>query len=132
MDIPRAQVESVRKGGQSPAPESAKGDTEAREAFLRFHAAILAGDLDALKRESAKDNRSEMEQDPDAKAKVALIRAFTPAEVEVSSAEVHEGTAELRLAEKGGKGRTGTASLVREDGEWKILKLNWEMGELDP
>ncbi|OHB77824.1 MAG: hypothetical protein A2Z34_10485 [Planctomycetes bacterium RBG_16_59_8] len=106
------------------------GDAEVKAAYNTFKETMRSGDLEALKKCSAGDQRKELDA-PDAKTQLQLKRATLPFDEKIATLVVDgdkatvtlEGTMSV-LGEK--KKAVGAVELIKEEGAWKVCKLAWQ------
>jgi len=108
--------------------------------YRRFHAAVIAGDLDGMRPYMRAARRAEMDATP-AKDRAAIAQflvALTPADITVTKTTLSADGQRAQLEAHGigkaliGEGTdpmTGVITLVVEDGTWKIDTSNWKSEE---
>ncbi|MBI5694516.1 MAG: zinc-ribbon domain-containing protein [Nitrospirae bacterium] len=102
-------------------------DADVRQAYAEYRKALAEGDADTLKGHIAKDKAKDLEG-PMAEVGLAMLKAFVPDNVTITDSSVDGDVAKLTLsAETEGGVMKGTATMVREDGDWKLSEENWEM-----
>jgi hypothetical protein len=112
--------------GGKPIPA---GGGELGKVFQANVAAMQKGDIDAMlatvtKAQAAKFR--EQQNDPQFAAMLGMMKAFAPKSVTVTGGEDFGDHAELTLVgvEQSGGKSTGTAKMVKEDGQWKVEKTS--------
>lgn len=112
--------------GGKPIPA---GGGEAGKVFQANVAAMQKGDIDAMlatvsKAQAAKFR--EQQKDPQFAVMLGMMKAFAPKSVTVTGGQDFGDRAELTLVgvEQSGGKSTGTAKMVKEDGQWKVEKTS--------
>jgi hypothetical protein len=94
--------------------------------YLALNKAMLAGDLAALEKlmppaQVAEMNR--MRDTPEFAAQLELMQAMTPHDVRIKGGRIDGDTAWIEFdATEGDLPRSGTATLVREEGRWRMTE----------
>lgn len=128
FDLPMGGVGAASKPAAKPKPAGQAlpaGGGEPGKAYMAMHRATLAGDVAAMLALAQKDKADEMRKSrgtAEFPQMLAMVRAFEPVEVRVTGGHVDGDRAELDIVgkEADGAAMTGTVSLVREAGGWKI------------
>ena len=127
FDVPVGAVKApsittaVLKG--TPLPS---GGGEPAKAYLAFDKAMAAGDMAAVKRGVAAENAKEMNSD-DFKKMFPLMQAMRAKNVKITGGAVNGDTATLLATGKDEGGTsTGTITMVREGGAWKVKSEDWQ------
>jgi WD40 repeat protein len=95
--------------------------------YSDYHKAIREGDTRALKEFVNSEKQKEITGEG-AAVKLQVIKEFLPTEIEVTGASTSGSTARLEVkGKKQGQEMTGTVNFVKEDGQWKIDKEEWQM-----
>jgi hypothetical protein len=112
--------------GGKPIPA---GGGEPGKVFQANLAAMQKGDIDGMlatvtKAQAAKFR--EQQKDPNFAAMLGMMQAFAPKSVTVTGGQDFGDHAELNLVgvEQSGGKSTGTAKMVKEDGQWKVEKTS--------
>ena len=125
FDIP---VVAVKKPGAEPlkgTPLPAGGGDPAK-AYWAFTKAVAAGDLAGIRKGASADRAKQMD-DPEFKKMLPMIQAMQPKNVKITGGSVDGNTATLLATAKDGKETsTGTITMVREGGAWKVEKESWQ------
>jgi len=115
-----------------PAPEALKGTPlpagggEPAKAYAAYSKAIGGGDIAALKKLVSKERASQMDS-KEFKEMFGLIQAMQPKNVKITGGAVDGETATLLATAKDGKDTsTGTITMVREGGAWKVQQDSWK------
>jgi hypothetical protein len=102
------------------------GGGEPAKAYERHRKAVAAGDLKAVKASVSAARAKEMDT-PDFKQMFPLMQEMQPKNVKITGGSVDGDTATLLTTAKDGKEvSTGTITLVREGGAWKVEKESWK------
>lgn len=97
------------------------------KAYNNYRAAMLSGDVLALKKLVVKQKALELDA-PGAEQMLALARSMYPAEATVTGVAVQGDAATLTVSTTGEGGTaTGIVHLLKEDGAWKVYDEKWEM-----
>jgi hypothetical protein len=113
---------------------SAFAAEEPEAVYARFHRAVLAGDFSEMTKHGTAAKAAEAAAMPAAvrQASLELVRRLLPKSYSVAGKRVDPGGERmtLRLVSQAGSGgiATGTATLLREKGEWKVDEVNWGSG----
>lgn len=109
---------------------------DAEAVFARFHRAALQGDVEAMLRFSTEAQRARMKIDIDWKEQAANMRYIMPPSYSVRGRVAGASRTVLDIDALGGAllstapdkpGRSrGKVTLLREDGEWRIDRLQFE------
>lgn len=101
----------------------------ARAAYAEYDAAFRSGDVGGVKARMSAENVNALDRDPRVFETAAKMR---PDGTRILSCTVDGDRAVLRLRGKTeGTPMSGVASLVREDGAWKVAKEDWTI-RIDP
>lgn len=96
-----------------------------RRAFAGYDAAVKAVDLDALKGRVAGEKAAELSK-PEARQLLELGSKMRPQDATIAKCTVAGERATLELSGTAeGKPATATASMVRENGAWRLDKEDW-------
>lgn len=124
FDVPvqtkAAQKPVALKGTPLPADGGEPG-----KAWQAYRKAIQSGDMAAIRKSVTKDMAKQTE-DPDFKKMLGVIQAMSPKKVKIKSGSVDGDTATLLVDNLDEKNATGTITLVRESGQWKLQKEDWK------
>jgi len=96
-----------------------------RSAVMGYHGAIMRGDKTAVEQLVSEAGMEEMIKAGDWVALMPMIKAATPPEISVESVKISGSGAEISV--KGSGGEMGTVEMVKENGGWKIGKMNWSV-----
>jgi len=124
---PAAAPPATPKPSGQPLPA---GGGEPGKTYMAMHRAALAGDVDAMLALANKARADEMRKarkQPDFPKMLEMIRLLEPAEVQVTGGSIDGDHAELDIVGKDSDGAaltTGTVTLSREDGSWRIENLS--------
>ncbi|MFT3805792.1 hypothetical protein [Arenimonas sp.] len=124
---PGAVAAPAKPAGQ-PLPA---GGGEPGKAYLALRKATLAGDVNGMLAHVKKENATRMRADmgkPEFPQMLEMVKAMEPKEVRIVSGTVNGDQATLKIAgkEADGAAMTGEVQLVRENGQWKVGKVNTE------
>jgi hypothetical protein len=104
---------------------------EPRKAYDAYRKVLASGDMAALRKAVSADRVSSMD-DPDFKKMFPMIQAMEPKNVKFVNGTIDGDKATLNVSAKGGKEQsTGTISMVREGGKWKVSKEEWQSKSSD-
>lgn len=124
----RRKAEEEEKQAAKPAGPETLSDP--KDAYMAYRAAIQAGNLSAFKRNVASAVLREIEGDPAPEHTFEALRKSMPRGAVVLKTDTVGDRATLTV--KAGIGETdlwGTVTLVRESGEWRVLKETWSEEE---
>jgi len=124
FDLPVAAVKApVEQLKGTPLPA---GGGEPAKAYAAFSKAVAAGDLKGI-RKGASAERAKQMDDPEFKQMLPMIQAMQPKNVKITGGAIDGDTATLQATAKDGKETsTGTISMIREGGAWKVEKESWK------
>lgn len=108
------------KGTPLPADGGEPG-----KAWQAYRKAIASGDIPAIRKTVAKEMVKDTE-DPDFKKMLGMIQAMQPKKVKIKSGAVDGENATLLVDSLDEKNTTGTITLRRESGQWKLVKESWK------
>lgn len=108
-------------------PLPADGGDPAK-AWQAYRKAIASGDIAAIRKSVAKELQKDTES-PDFKEMLGVIQAMQPKKVKVNGGSVDGDTATLRVTNLDEKNATGTITMKRESGQWKLQKESWKTGD---
>lgn len=125
FDLPvvavKPPVAEAPKGTPLPA-----GGGEPAKAYAVYAKALSRGDVAGVKRGVAAERASQMES-KEFKEMFSLIQAMQPKNVKITGGAVDGDTATLLATAKDGKETsTGTITMVREGGAWKVQQESWK------
>ncbi|MBL8111761.1 MAG: DUF4878 domain-containing protein, partial [Acidobacteria bacterium] len=113
----------------SPAAAAAATKSAPGVAYLAYVKALRAGDIPSLTKLVAKE-RAEMMKAPEFKEQLGLVQALMPKDIKIVDGKEEGATATLTLVGKEDASTSrGTATLVKEDGAWKVQKESWKGGD---
>jgi hypothetical protein len=120
VGAPKAEAAAVLKGTKLPADGGDLGKT-----YLAFTKSIAAGDMKAVRNGVSAERAAQMNT-PDFKEMFPLIQAMQPKNIKVTGGAIDGDTATLTATgNQDGDKATGTISMVREGGTWKVAKESW-------
>jgi hypothetical protein len=126
FDLPVAGVSVATvapKGTPLPA-----GGGEPAKAYLAFDKAVAKGDMAAVKNGVSAEQRKSMD-DPDFKKMFGLMQALRAKDVKITGGTIDGNTATLLATGKDESGvTTGTITMVKEGGAWKVQQEEWKSG----
>ncbi len=124
VDIPiqakPAEKAVVLKGTPLPADGG-----EPAKAWQAYRKAIQSGNIAAIRKSVTKEMAKQTE-DPEFKKMLGVIQAMQPKKVKIKSGSVDGDTATLLVDNLDEKSSSGTVTLVRESGQWKLMKEEWK------
>lgn len=102
------------------------GGEPPRENFAKYHGAYRAGDVEEMKKFSSAANRSRMEQFSISPQLLDAMRMAMPEKYTVESESIEGERATLAIQGSSAAGMmVGTIGMVKEDGSWKIDRMEW-------
>jgi hypothetical protein len=126
FDVPIAAV-SVPKVALKGTPLPAGGGDPAK-AYLAFDKAVAKGDMAAVKNGVTAEQRKSMD-DPDFKKMFGLMQALRAKNVKITGGTIDGNTATLLATGKDDSGTTtGTITMIKEGGAWKVQQEEWKSG----
>ena len=118
---PKAAAPVALKGTALPA-----GGGEIGKAYLAFAKSMTAGDMKAVHNGASAERAKQMDQDPDFKKLFPMLQMMQPKNIKITGGAVNGDTATLTATGKSdGDPATGTITMVREGGQWKVAKESW-------
>lgn len=119
-----AQAKPAKTGGageDAAASKSPEADT-----YRAMQKAVAAGDLTALKKTMDAKRAKQIDQDPNAKKMIELIKMMSPTDVKILKLAETGDTAVLTVSGMmDGKAQSGTVKLTKEGGAWKVSEESW-------
>jgi WD40 repeat protein len=106
-----------------------------KQIYQEYHNLLQKEDIPALKKYISSQRQEELLEEG-ANQKIQLIKGLMPTDIKVKKAKISGDTAVLEVEGKLKDQRvTGTVDFLKEGGEWKVHKENWqitiEMGSED-
>lgn len=98
---------------------------EPAKAWQAYRKAIASGDVAAIRKNITADMVKQTE-DPDFKKMLPLIREMQPKKVKIDGGTIDGDNATLLVTSLDEKNTTGTVTLHRESGQWKLVKESWK------
>ncbi len=117
---PAAEKPAALKG--TPLPKDGGEPAKAWEAYRK---AMRSGDIAAIRKTIAKELIKDTE-DPDFKKMLPVIQTMQPKKVKINGGTVDGDDATLLVDSLDEKNTTGTITLRRESGQWKLVKEAWK------
>ena len=118
---PKAAAPAALKGTPLPA-----GGGDIGKAYLAFVKAMAAGNIKAVHNGASAERAKQMDEDPDFKKLFPMLQMMEPKNVKISGGAVNGDTATLSATgTSDGDAATGTITMVREGGQWKVSKESW-------
>jgi hypothetical protein len=125
FDLPVVAVKPAAAEPPKGTPLPAGGGEPAK-AYWSFTKAVAAGDMAGIRKGAAAEQAKQMD-DPEFKQMLPMIQAMQPKNVKITGGAVDGNTATLLATAKDGKETsTGTITMVREGGAWKVVKESWK------
>jgi hypothetical protein len=114
-----AEKPVVLKGTKLPADggDPAKG-------WEAYRKAIQSGDIAAIRKTIAAEHVKDTES-PDFKKMLPVVQTMQPKRIRITAGSVDGDTATLLVENLDEKSSTGTVTMHREGGQWKLLKEAW-------
>lgn len=126
FDIPiLSKPAEASKGAAVKGTPLPAGGGEPAKAWMAYRKAIASGDIAAIRKTVAKDLQKDTES-PDFKQMLGVIQAMQPKKVKVNGGSVAGDTATLLVDSLDAEKQTGTITLRREGGQWKLAKEEWK------
>lgn len=102
------------------------GGGEPGKAYEAYRKIMQKGDMVALRKAVTEERAKEM-QGPEFEQMFKLVQAMQPQKVTITGGAVDGDTATLTVtANEKGETSTGTVTLVREKGHWRLQKESWK------
>ncbi|HYS54302.1 MAG TPA: hypothetical protein VER58_11125 [Thermoanaerobaculia bacterium] len=126
-----ATFDAVVKAPKAPTPPKLKGTPipaggDIGKSYLAFVQSVTKGDLAAVQNGVSADRAKEMKADPDFKKFFPLMQAMEPKNIKLTGGAVDGDNATLTATgTSDGDPATGTITMVREGGKWKVAKESW-------
>jgi hypothetical protein len=134
FDVPigAASANAAPPPSAAPAGKPLPADGgEPRKAYDAYRKVLASGDMAALRKAVSADRVSSMD-DPDFKKMFPMIQEMEPKNVKYLNGTIDGDKATLNVSAKNGKEQsTGTVSMVREGGKWKVSKEEWQSKSSD-
>ncbi len=110
---------------------SGKSD-EPSKAFGEWVKALFEGDPEGYKKYASKELLQMLPEDvEELKAGMEFQQSFMPNMIYIESSEISGNKAELKAVGKRGEEiSSGSITMLKEDGVWKVGEQSWESGEL--
>src|SRR5205823_13176493 len=125
FDLPVATPKVAPPPPPKGTPLPAGGGDPAK-AYLAFDKAVAAGDMAAVKRGVSAEQAKEMGSE-DFKKMFPLMQALRAKNVKITGGTIDGDTATLLATGKDESGAsTGTITMVREGGAWKVKGEEWK------
>lgn len=115
-----AQKVANLKGTKLPAD----GGEPAR-AWQAYRKAMAAGDVAGIRNGLAKENLKDIDS-PDFKKMLPMIQSMQPKKVKIDGGTVDGDNATLLVTSLDEKNTTGTITMRRESGQWKVVNESWK------
>lgn len=127
FDLPVVSAAAMKKAEPAPKGNPLPADGgEPRKAYDAYRKTLAAGDLKAL-RLAVSDDRAKSMDDPDFKKMFPVIQAMEPKNVKYLNGTVDGDKATLNVSAKDGTEQsTGTISMVKSGGKWKVEQESWQ------
>ncbi|HEY3056248.1 MAG TPA: hypothetical protein VGK31_09995 [Thermoanaerobaculia bacterium] len=110
----------VLKGTPLPADGG-----EPAKAWQAHRKAIASGDIAAIRKTIAAEHVKDLD-DPDFKKMLPLMKEMQPKKVKITGGSIDGDTATLLVKNLDEKNSTGTVTMRREGGQWKLAKEAWK------
>ena len=107
--------------------EKLDDNTLVKNTYDKYMSTITSGNIEELKKLVAKDKAAEPSS-PQAPAMLEMIKALIPKKYTVGKVTVNGNDAEIEVTgENEGQKMTGNVKFVKESGQWKVVKDNWNI-----
>ena len=124
FDLPIQTKTPAKAAAMKGTPLPADGGDPAK-AYQAYRKAVASGDVGAIRKSVAKELQKDTE-DPDFPKMLKVIQAMQPKKIKVNGGSVDGDTATLAVASLDEKNTTGTITMRRESGQWKLAKEDWK------
>lgn len=106
--------------------ETGKGG-ELEDVYTEYRNALDTGDMDGVKSRVSREVREKLDG-PGGEMMAGIMRAFVQKQVYATGADISGDSGTLYVeSEQSGGVVSGKISFVKEDGEWKVAKEDWDM-----
>ena len=121
VKAPKAEAPAKLKGTPVPA-----GGGDIGKSYLAFVQNVQKGNMPAVMGGVTAERAKQMNDDPDFKKLFPLMQMMEPKNIKVTGGAVDGDTATLTATgSSDGDPATGTITMVREGGKWKVSKESW-------
>lgn len=113
--------------GEGPLPGKPlpAGGGEPGKAYEKYRKALFAGDLETLRTLVSAERAADMDK-PEFKEMFPLIQEMMPKNIRITGGAIDGDKATLKVdASTKEEKSTGTITMVREGGQWKVQKESW-------
>jgi hypothetical protein len=118
VGVPKAAAPAALKGTALPA-----GGGDIGKAYLAFAKSMAAGDMKAVHNGASAERAKQMDQDPEL---FPMLQMMQPKNIKITGGAVNGDSATLTATgTSDGDPATGTITMVREGGQWKVAKGSW-------
>lgn len=122
VEKPKPAAAPALKGTSLPA-----GGGEVGKAYVAFAKSLSSGDIAAVKNGASAEQAKQMNDDPDFKKMFPLLQAMAPKNIKITGGAVDGDTATLlTTGSSDGDPATGTITMRREGGKWKVHRESWK------
>ena len=105
---------------------SSSGEEPVKEAYASYQNALHSGNIDQLKNLLAEE-KSQALNSPNAREMLEMVGALFPTAPSIEKVTIEGSDASIELqASMDGMDMTGTVSMVKEGGKWKVLEEKWD------
>jgi hypothetical protein len=130
FDLPVSAASAKSAKSATPAAPPGKAlpadGGDPRKAYDAYRKILAAGDMKAL-RETVSSDRAKSMDDPDFKKMFPLIQSMEPKNVKYVNGSQDGDKATLNVTAKDGKeSSTGTVTMVKQSGKWKVDNESWQ------
>lgn len=122
FDVPITAKPAPKALPGTPLPA---GGGEIGKAYEAYRKAMKAGNMAVIRKSVAADNAKQMD-DPDFKKMFPLIQSMQPKKIKITGGAVDGDNATLTVLSLDEANTTGTVKMVREGGQWKMMKESWK------
>ncbi len=124
FDIP-VQSKTVAKSAPPKGTPLPADGGEPAKAWQAYRKALASGNVAEIRKTVAQDLQKDT-QDPDFPKMLKVIQAMQPKKVKVKSGTVDGDTATLMVDSLDEEKQSGTITMRREGGQWKLVKEDWK------
>ncbi|HAH32409.1 MAG TPA: hypothetical protein DCL44_08870 [Elusimicrobia bacterium] len=124
--MPLAVIAALALAGTVWFSQRGSSEKEIRQTFAVFHEAISAGNISRIKDMVSGQYAGEFAE-AGAEMKLKMVQAFQPADIKIMDIQVKGSDAIVTMqGAKDGEYVTGTTMMVKEKGEWRVSREQWE------
>ena len=122
FDVP---IEAKPKPKPLPGTALPAGGGEVGKAYESYRKFMAAGDLPGI-RKSVITEMAKQTESPDFKEMLPMIQSMQPKKIKITGGAVDGDNATLLVTSLDEKNTTGTVTMKKEGGQWKVGKESWK------